>query len=101
MQQSIEFILQQQAKAALDTMQLSAFGAELAKNQVRMYNALGELGDSHKQIVESHRQLAESHRQLAEAQRQLAEAQKRTEEKLSAFISALDRRFGGDGKGRE
>lgn len=78
-EKSIDFVLQQQAKTSSEIMQLSTFGAELARGQVRMENALAGLRESHQA---------------------LAEAQKKTEQHLNAFIGALERRFGGNGKGR-
>jgi DNA-binding IscR family transcriptional regulator len=45
--------------------------------------------------------LAESHKQLAGTQKQLAESQKMTEERLRTVLTALERGFGGNGRGRK
>jgi two-component sensor histidine kinase len=79
-QRSLDSLLQLQAKTSSDVAQLASFGGELAKSQVRVQNNLAELAESH---------------------RLLAEAQKKTEERLNAFIAALNRRFGGNGRGRK
>jgi hypothetical protein len=84
---SIEALVQQQAKFAADMMQIKELGSQLAKSQVRMQNALADL--------------AESHKQLAGTQKQLAESQKMTEERLRTVLTALERGFGGNGRGRK
>ncbi len=105
MERAIEFILQQQAKFAEDLRQhretftadvqkMKEFSFELAKGYVRTQNTLDELGTAQRK---TEAKLAE----LAQAQRELTEAQKVTEQRLSAFIGALERRFGGNGKGRK
>jgi septal ring factor EnvC (AmiA/AmiB activator) len=86
-----ESMLQQQAKFASDLMQLKELGKDLAVNHIRMQNAIAELAASHKDLE---RRLAESHESLAESQ-------KRTDERISTFLSALERRFGGNGRGPE
>jgi hypothetical protein len=61
---------------------------------VKIQNTLTDLGAA-QQRTEA--KLAE----FAEAQRGLTEAGKKTEQSLNAFIGALGRRFGGNGKGRK
>lgn len=94
-QQKIEAILDQQAKNASDIMQLRALGAKLAKSQLRTERRLAE---SRGQLAE---QLAESHRLLAESHRELTESQKATEDSLRSVLKALERGFGGNGRGRK
>lgn len=86
-QRAIDSILQQQAKFSADMMQIKELGGQLAKSQVRMQNALADLAESHKQLAESHRQLVES--------------QQATEERLRSVLKALERGFGGNGRGRK
>jgi hypothetical protein len=98
-ERSIESLLDRQAKHSSDTIQLRTLGAKLAKSQLLTEK---RLADSHeqlrKEIAASHRQLTE---QIAQSHRELAEVQKKTELKLNAFITALERRFGGNGRGRK
>jgi chromosome segregation ATPase len=93
-QAKIEAILDQQAKFAADMMQIKELGGELAKSQVRMQNALAGLADSHKKLAESHERLAASHERLAESQQE-------TEKRLQSVLKALERGFGGNGRGRK
>lgn len=86
-QRSIDSILRQQAKFAADMMQIKELGGELAKSQVRMQNALADLADSHKKLAQSHERLAES--------------QQETEKRLQLVLKALERGFGGNGRGRK
>lgn len=93
-QRRLDSLLEQQAKFAAEMMQIKELGGELAKSQVRMQNAMAELGESHKK-------LAASHERLAESQRKLAESQQETEERLRTVLKALERGFGGNGRGRK
>jgi peptidoglycan hydrolase CwlO-like protein len=79
-QRSLDSLLQQQAKTSSEVARLAAFGGELAKGQVRLQNKMAELAESH---------------------RRLAEAQSKTEEELKAFVAAMNRRFGSNGRGRK
>lgn len=87
-------LLTQQVKASAEMADLRGWGKELAKSQVRMQNALADLKE---QLAESHCQLAESHRQLSESNRQMIESQKKADERFSAFLAALEQRFGKNG----
>jgi hypothetical protein len=84
-----ESILQQQAKFASEMMQIKELGKDLAMNQLRMQNAIAALAASHKELD---RRLAESHESLTESQ-------KKMDERMRSFLSALERRFGGNGHG--
>ena len=72
-QRSLDALLQQQAKTSSELAQLASFGTELAKGQVRLQNKMAEL----------------------------AEAQSETKKELKAFIAAMNRRPGGNGRGRK
>jgi hypothetical protein len=84
---SIEALVHQQAKFVSDMMQIKDLGGELAKGQVRIQNAVAELAVSHKQLVGS--------------QLQLAESLQTTEERLRAVLEMMERRYGGNGRGRK
>ncbi len=86
-QRSMDALLQHQAQFAAEMMQIKELGAQLAKSQVRMQNALADLAESHNELAESHKQLAKS--------------QQATEERLRAVLKALERSFGGNGHGRK
>ena len=90
-ERSMESMLQQQAKFASDLMQLKELGKDLALNHIRMQNAIAELATSQKELD----------RRLAESNDSLTESQKKTDERLRTFLSALERRFGGNGRGSE
>ena len=93
-QRSIDSILQQQAQFAADMMKIKEPGGELAKSQVRMQNALADLAESPKKLAEPHERLAASHERLAESQQE-------TEKRLQSVLKALERGFGGNGRGRK
>jgi predicted nucleic acid-binding Zn-ribbon protein len=97
-QRSMESMLQQQAKFASDLMQLKELGKDLAVNHIRMQNAIAELAVSHKTLAESHQALE---KRLADSNESLTESQKKTDERLRTFLSALERRFGRNGRGRK
>jgi septal ring factor EnvC (AmiA/AmiB activator) len=100
-QRSTDSILEQQAKNTSDIAQLAVLGRKLFKNQLRTDKQLAE---TDKQLAETNKQLAETNKQLAETNKQieqLAEAQKKTEQTLNAFVSAIGRRFSGNGRGRK
>lgn len=103
MERHNEAMLQHQAKFSSDMMQIKELGKDLAVSQVRMQNAVAELSASHTKLAESHQELAGSHkeleRRLAESNESLTESQKKTDERLRTFLSALERRFGGNGQG--
>lgn len=96
MERQNEAILQHHAKFSSDMMQIKELGKDLAVSQVRMQNAMAELSASHKKLAESHQELE---RRLAESTESLTESQKKTDERLGTFLSALERRFGGNGQG--
>lgn len=80
MERSIEFVLQQQARFASDMQQLTAFGAELAKGQIRLQNGLAEVAAAQK-VTET---------RLAEVA-----------ERLNVFIGVVERHIGGNGERRK
>ncbi|HXJ97017.1 MAG TPA: hypothetical protein VMT20_29610 [Terriglobia bacterium] len=88
-ERSMESMLQQQAKFASELMQLKELGKDLALNHIRMQNAIADLAASQKELD----------RRLAESNDSLTESQKKTDERIRTFLSALERRFGGNGKG--
>ena len=94
-QRSLDALVAQQAKASAEMAELRDWGKELAKSQVRMQNSVADLKE---QLAESHKQLAESHRQLSESNRQMIESQKKADERFSAFLAALEQRFGKNGQ---
>jgi septal ring factor EnvC (AmiA/AmiB activator) len=93
-ERSTDSILEQQAKNTSDIAQLAVLGRKLFKNQLRTDKQLAE---TDKQLAETNKQLAETNKQIE----QLAEAQKKTEQTLNAFVSAIGRRFSGNGRGRK
>jgi chromosome segregation ATPase len=100
-QRSIESILEQQAKNTSDIAQLVTLGTKLARRQLQ---ADRHLAKTDKQLAEIAVQVAETGGQLAQVvaiQGKLTEAQQRTDAKFNAFLSALERRFGGNGRGRK
>lgn len=89
-QHSLDALLELQARASAGMAELRDWGKELAKSRVRVENSVADFSESHKQ-------LADSHRQLADTNRQVAEAQKKADERFSAFLAPLERRFGSNG----
>jgi Zn-dependent M32 family carboxypeptidase len=93
-QRSIESILEQQAKNTSAIDRLVVLGAKLARRQLQTDR---QLARTDKQLAEIAVQLS----QVVESQKQLTEAQQHTDARFNAFLSALERRFGGNGRGRK
>jgi uncharacterized protein YlxW (UPF0749 family) len=82
-QRQLDALVAQQATASSEMAELRDWGKELAKSQLRLQNSVADLNESHKQLAQSLRELSES--------------QKKSDERLSSFLAALERRFGSDG----
>ena len=107
-QRSTDSILEQQAKNTSDIDRLVELGAKLARRQLRTDRQIAETNKQLTQIAAQVAgigvQVAEIGSRLAEvveAQGHLTESQQRTDARFSAFLSALERRFGGNGRGRK
>ncbi len=100
-QRSIESIFQQQAKNTIALDRLVVLGSRLARRQLQTDK---QLGVTNKQLADTAVQLAEIGVHLAhvvETQERLTESQQRTDARFKAFLSALERNFGRNGRGRK
>ena len=87
-QRSIDSILDQEAKNSSDIIQLKTLGVKLAQSQLR----------TDKRLAASHERLEKL---IKDSHRELAEVQKKTDLRFNAFIAALERQFGRNGRGRK
>ena len=107
-QRSTDSILEQQARNTSDIGRLVELGTKLARRQLRTDRQIAE---TNKQLTEIAAQVSGIGVQVAEiggkleqvveAQGRLTESQQRTDARFDAFLSALERRFGGNGRGRK
>ncbi len=87
-QRTMDFILEQQAKAAAEIQQLSTLGSRLARAQIK----------ARKETDAKFAELTEAQKKTEVALAELANAQTRTEERLDGFIAFVERYLSGNGR---
>lgn len=98
MQRTMEFIVEQQAKFAVNIQKLEEAQAraelrtgELEGAMVAVVNLVGQLAEGQERLTEGHERLTEGQSRADARLAELAEAQKRTDERLNAFILVVER----------
>ncbi len=98
-ERTIEFILETQAKMAVESAGHDQRIAALERNLDRLIGVVEKMVESlttlKETVSEEQRKTEEKFRELAEAQRQLAESQQHTDERLNALIDIVASRLNG------
>jgi preprotein translocase subunit YajC len=94
----MEFIIEQQARFAVDIQHLKEVQAETAKQQKQFQDQLGRIGDAVITVVGLIGQVTERQTKTETAMAGLADEMKELTERLNTFISVVERHVSDDSR---